>query len=172
MITLALAALGGWISRVCGGGRPYLPFGLAQWLYAIPYGLAVPNPAAGLLCYGLAVIGKRMGHGQYIHLGGYRQPTSQDETIDPILRFFFGIDYGGAYWRCVAGLCLTGLCVTFPCGIAMLLCGNWQGLIVAFSGASKGLAYMIGNIQHKWKPTVVGEVLTGVFGWGVIAYVS
>ena len=146
-----------------------MPLALEQWIYGIPYGLVlIYSPISAVIAYLCAVLGKRMGHGQYIHLGKKRQAISQDEKIDPILRFFFGVDRGCAYWRCVCGLVITGLMVTIPAGV---LYGGMEGAIIALSGSTKGLAYMIGHALPVRSPTMIGEILTGVFGWGILAAV-
>lgn len=129
---------------------------------------------AGLVAYAAAVMGKRTGHGQYAPLGtGERQPVAQDERLDCVVRFFFGADYGGNYWRCVFGLVVTGLAVTLPAGILYGIVVNpWHGAVLAVSGASKSVAYMIpwavrrrlGLSYSTWW----GEFLTGAFGWGII----
>lgn len=190
------ALMGGWVSRMCGGGRPFgwfkygsrlwelrLPWGLDQWVYALPYGIIfvitgqlswIVLPVS-LLALCAAAWGKRLGHGQYIHLGYlYRQPTSQDESLDPIIRFFFGPDRGGNYWRCVAGLALTGVAVTILPGVLLILRGSpLAGLLLAFSGATKPLPYMLGwwlvNKRINVRPTFIGEVGTGITGWGLLA---
>lgn len=84
----------GWVSRMCGGGGPKLPWGIDQPLYAIPHGvlgfmatksaLAAGTAfgfsiapwaiysliAAGtLIPWGFAFAGKRLGHGQWFDLG-------------------------------------------------------------------------------------------------------
>ena len=96
------AAIGGFISRMCGR-KSVIPFGLEQWLYALPYGLIFIGSLWGIPAYIAAVLGKRTGHGQYIHLGYLpRQDYSMDEKLDFLLVPFFGVDRGGAYWRSVA----------------------------------------------------------------------
>jgi hypothetical protein len=170
------AAVGGFISRLCGR-KSVIPFGLEQWLYAMPYGIILLGSWWAIPAYFAAVLGKRTGHGQYIGLGyGQRQLFSNDEALDPIVRFFFGLDRGGDYWRCAAGLGVTGMAVTILPGLLYGIFVNpLGGAVIAFSGASKAIAYMIGwKLYEKNlvpKPTVVGEILTGVFGWGVVAWV-
>lgn len=170
-----LAALGGFLSRLCGR-KSVIPFGLEQWLYALPYGLIFLGYWQGIPAYLPAVFGKRTGHGQYIHLGYLpRQDYEQDEPLDPIIRLFFGEDRGGAYWRCVAGLVLTGMAVTLIPGVIYgLQISPLCGSVIALSGASKGVAYQIGwflrrKTTYVMFPTKIGEILTGVFGWGTLA---
>ena len=174
VIKIIIACAGGFLSRLCGR-KSVIPLGLEQWLYALPYGLIFTGSLWGIIPYLAAVAGKRMGHGQYIHLGYLpRQPLENDESIDCIIRFFFGIDRGGNYWRCVAGLAITGLAVTVVPGIVYAIVVNpVTGTLIALSGASKALAYMAGfwAFNDPNRATTIGEILTGVFGWGVIGLV-
>lgn|SRR3990167_1429929 len=173
------AIIGSIISRLCGA-RKVLILDLEKWIYAIPYGAigwVFYNPVLGVGCYLAGVLGKKLGHGQYIHLGYKRQPFEQDEKIDPLLRFFFGRDEGGQYWRCATGLALTGIVISLLPGIIYAVkIDALYGVLLAFSGALKAVAYIIGwfihnNINGKAKPTVIGEYLTGFFGWGAAAMV-
>ena len=176
--------LGGWISRMVGGGWPDLKIP-AQWLYAIPYGLLMYPHCIGIVAYVAAAVGKRTAHAAYIDLGHDSVPIGGTPPLDFIVRFFFGVDRGGAYWRCCFGMAVTGLAVTLVPGILYAATVNpLAGLILAFSGALKAVAYMIGwksfdivKPEKMWlklllQPTVNGEILTGIFGWGAIAWVS
>lgn len=174
MITAIFALIGGFLSRLCGR-KSVIPFGLEQFLYAIPYGLIFMGSLWGIPAFIAGVAGKRTGHGQYISLGNFRQPYGNDEPLDCIVRFFFGFDYGGNYWRCVAGLAVTGMAVTLLPGLLYGLVVNpLMGAVIAISGMSKALAYMIGWFLYEknliGRPTVIGEILTGAFGWGVLAW--
>lgn len=184
LFLLAYSIAGGWISRMCGGGWPQMRAGLEQWLYAAPYAVVIQHPA-GILAFIAALLGKRMGHGQYIHLGDFRQPEAQDEKIDGVLRFFFGVDRGGNYWRCVAGLALTGLVVTLPAGfIYAYLYSPLGGLLLALSGGTKPLGYMLGRLLFRrreysseeerlksWqRRTICGEFGSGFLGWGSLSF--
>jgi phosphotransferase system glucose/maltose/N-acetylglucosamine-specific IIC component len=175
---LILAVLGGWISRMCGGGWP-LDGGIPKLLYAVPYGVIViafagfglPALVGAVLAFAGATTGKRTGHGQYITLGRYRQPEAQDERLDCIVRFFMGFDRGGNVKRDLVGLLVTGLSVTLLPGIVLMLFGQVAaGLVVVLSGAGKPLAYWIGHkyalLTGKKYSSLAGEVLTGTFGWG------
>lgn len=204
----AAAAIGGFISRMAGGGWPKLPWGLDQWLYALPYAAVycfLPwewyvNLPVALAAYGLGVLGKRMGHGQYFHLNfSPRQPEELDEKIEPFVRFFFGFDRGGQgskrYWRGVFGLAVTGAICAIGAAVALAAAGHWlPAAIIFIGGAAKALAYMLGwwarkqaekaglcglhtdaaRVKTVWdkvfQPTVWGEIITGVFGWGSAVY--
>lgn len=162
---------------MCGGGKPKLPFGLDQWVYALPYGLCLAtfSPIGAILSYIAAVGGKRTGHGQYHGRAGYVAPLEEQEQLDFIVKWFFGPDTGG-YWRKQFGLAITGMAVTLVCGIAYgIEFDALRGAAIAFSGASKVLAYMLAYFIYdkigfrKFKATEMGEFFTGVFGWGSLA---
>ena len=176
MIVFLAALLGGFLSRLCGR-KSVIPFGLEQWLYALPYLLIFTGSLYGIPAYLAAVLGKRTGHGQYIHLGYLpRQDYSLDEKLDFLLKPFFGEDSGGNYWRSVAGLALTGVAVTLLPGLVYgFLINGLSGCIIVLSGTLKGLAYMIGWDMHKKgyaeEPTKIGEILTGAFAYGTLALI-
>lgn len=173
---LIFALVGGVLSRMCGGGRPRLPWGVDQFLYAIPYGL-VGGLYGFAPAYAGAVLGKRTGHGQYLNYGyGARTNPNDDERLDFIVRFFFGVDNGGNYWRCFFGMVVTGMAVTLLPGIiACFALDPISGLVLAASGATKAVAYSIGHFVYrnlgikKFYFTVIGEFLTGFFAYGVMS---
>ena len=85
------------------------------------------------------------------------------------------MDRGGNYWRCFTGLALTGAMVTLPVGVLYALKTDaLYGLALGLSGALKAPAYMIGWFIHehfrKIHPTKIGEILTGLFSYGVLAW--
>lgn len=180
--------VGGYLSRLCGGGLVFglfkkytklrrfkLDAGFCRFLYALPYLFMFMGAWYSIPGYLAAVAGKGLGHGQYIGLGySKRQPLTQDEKIDPFLTIFFGRDWGGMYWRCVAGLAVTGIAVTALSGILWgYLINPLDGALIGLSGALKAPAYMIGWFLYRFtpisiSPTVIGEFLTGVFQWGAI----
>ena len=157
MIAIA-AILGGWISRMCGGGWPKLPWGLDQWIYALPYAgvyFLLPwawyiNLPVAAAAYGLGFLGKRMGHGQYFHLNySPRENEEQDEKIDPFVSLFFGKDLGGhgrkRYWRGVFGLSITGLICALGAGVALGVAGHYiASAVILAGGIAKAGAYMLG----------------------------
>ncbi len=202
MISLTLALLfalaGGWISRMCGGAPPKLPFGLDQWIYALPY-LAAPLVFCGLnyvvmaapFVYLSAVFGKRTGHGQYMDLG-FTVRSTEPERLDFLVLLLMGKDHNPAamnptvlnrrerYARDALGLIFTGLSVTLMCGLVIALAGDVLiGLLISLSGALKAPAYMIGwaiypaaqgkGVPYLNEATAIGEFLTGFFAYGVLA---
>lgn len=173
MFKLLMPLIGGWVSRIVGGGFPstWIPIP-AQWIYAIPYFFIFNDLKLSLLSYVITGVTKRFGHGQYIGLGySARQPKENDEKLDFIVKFFFGEDNGGNYWRCAFGLAVTGLIMTIPLGCMYSFINPLYGIILGVSGVTKTIAYMIGwKIYDKLNisPTAIGEFLTGVFGWGIL----
>lgn len=179
MVAVIVAILGGFISRDCGNDRPIFRYGLSQFIYALPYGIALA--LAGLhisaaIAYAGAVMGKRTSHGQYIGSGKNKHPESKHDRIDPFVKLFFGAETDDNFWRNQFGLAVTGLLCTIPFGVLWAVQVDlFVGLTVGLSGMSKAVAYAIGwagnnHIDKRINPTYVGEVLTGVFGWGTIYY--
>lgn len=166
------------LSRMCGGGKPKLPWGLDQWIYALPYGLIPLFSSApwflailgAFVAFATAFLGKRTGHGQYFDLASSTKvikPEFFDFAMDPI----FGDDPNeirigpGNYWRDLTGLALTGAVVPLGLSIFLLCTGHWvAALLVFLSGAAKAHAYVVGYSQTKFTPTVVGEYGTGYYG--------
>lgn len=170
--SLVFAVMGGWISRMCGGGKPKLPWGLDQWIYAIPHGivgyLATQQfgwwAVAGTLgAYFCAFIFKRTGHGQYFDLGFTTKLMQNEdgsprvERIDFILKWLMGVDPNnvregpGSFRRDYLGMCVSGLLIALGTSIALLTGGYWQlAIITAVAGFTKGLWYVIGKFQEKW----------------------
>lgn len=206
MIWVALilfALLGGWLSRMCGGAPPKLPFGLDQWIYALPYlfitfpaliiMLMTINPRRGykqylpimlaLAGYSGAVLGKRTGHG-----GGMDAGHSDDEPYNSRepekLEFLILWLHGKIpqYWYDILLLTITGLAVTLLSGIIVAFINPFWGVFLALSGATKGVAYMIGWHHYptgegngfKWlnEATAIGEFLTGYFAYAALGMVA
>lgn len=155
LFVAAMAAVGGALSRMAGGGLFKLPLGLDQWLYALPYAavyFVLPDgwqwywaALGALLSYAGAFLGKRTGHGQYIHLKWGKLNPAEFERLDFIVKLVFGPDKGGQYWRSVFGLAVTGLACTLLAGVCFAVSGAWAGAALVWAGgAAKGLAYMMG----------------------------
>ncbi len=177
VLVLPFAILGGWISRMAGGGWPKLPFGLDQHLYAIPYA-AVCYPIAGWWCaaaYVGAFLGKRTGHGGYIDLG--TSEKVRHHRADIFLEALRGKI--PEYWYDFIGLIITGIAVTLIPGLAVAVHSSllW-GSVLILSGALKAPAYAIGwrmDVFNKGpldEPTAQGEFFTGFFGWGVLGIIT
>lgn len=194
---VSFALLGGWLSRMCGGGPPKLPWGLDQWIYALPY-MVVSIPAVtaiatifsngkisikhekhwfalAALPYAGAFLGKRTGHG-----GGIDAGTSTKERDDEALEFLIKPLHEkiSEYWYDIILLSVTGVATTFITGIFVMCASVPAGLLIIVSGLLKGPAYMIGwaiypegtgrGIPHLNEATAIGEFLTGFFGYAAL----
>lgn len=190
LITITIfVSLYGVLSRMCGGGYLDLPYGLDQWIYALPYGIlgALCGILLGgwpfvvgffIVSFAFAFLGKRTGHGSYMDLATWTKGNEEPERLDFIVRLFFGRDKFTAdnqYQRDLFGLCVTGAFVTLGAVGCLIYTGHYiLAPLVFLGGAAKGLAYIIGwsinpghvpNSQSELdEATEVGELLTGVFG--------
>lgn len=173
-----------WASRMCGGGRPALPFGLSQWLFPAPYiPLLVPHIGWwAVLAYLGAVLGKKLGHGEYMDLGSWKQPVSP-ERVDFLVQDLTGTpDTWNSPCRDYVGLIIDGLAVTLWPALALACAGQiWAALTLFSSGSLMSVAYdlgwyifSVGNSDPTGFPkdlnsaTAWGEFYTGLFcGFGV-----
>lgn len=201
-IILIFALIGGWLSRMCGGAPPKLPWGLDQWLYALPY-LVISLPASlavaalastkkenrkyfssiALLPYTAAFLGKRTGHGGGMDLATNNKEPGQGREAER-LEFLILPLHGkiSQYWYDTLLLAITGIAVTLLAGILVMFVSFGCGLLLAISGLSKAPAYMIGaliypdrkgrGIPHLNEATAIGEFLTGFFAYGVLAFIA
>lgn len=173
---LVFGIIGGIISRMCGSERVKLPFGLAQWIYALPYGLVcLPAGILALAGYGAAFAGKRTGHGRGISLGHMIKVTAKPEKLEFLVRWLK--NNVPVYWYKVLILAVTGMAVTLLPGILLALYQNvFWGVFLALSGVTKAPAYMIGwaifpqgeddfFVSEMNEATEIGEFLTGFFGY-------
>lgn len=161
----------GWVSRMCGGAPPKLPWGLDQWLYALPY-LVVCLPSWwSIAAYLGAVLGKRMGHGRGMSLREPMKPGSKPEKIEFLILWLQ--PHLPVYWYKVLILALTGLAVSLVAGIVT------HNPVLALSGLLKAPGYMIGwaiypsgkgrGIPYLNEATAIGEAL-GLLSIGVVVY--
>lgn len=197
IITLAtiFGVCGGYISRMCGGAPPKLPLGLDAWLYALPIlfvSLYIGAPMyAALIAYLLGVLGKRLGHGQYMDLGNVSK-IIKPEKIDFIVRKLFGRDINetqavpGNYKRDWVGLGFTGLVPVIGLSLCVAVYGGSiiGALLLALSGFMKAGAYSLGwfllppgsvvpEKLHKEinEATEIGEFFTGFLFYATIVLV-
>lgn len=155
-----------YLSRMCGGAPPSMPWGLAQWLYAIPY------LYFGIPAYLCAVLGKRTGHGRGISLNEPMKPDSKPEKLECLI--LWAQPRLPVYsYKCLI-LAVTGLAETLAAVVICLIFSAWpQAAIMALAGLSKPIAYMIGwlvypsgsgrGIPQLNEATQIGEALYGAF---------
>ncbi|PZQ44866.1 MAG: hypothetical protein DI551_09195 [Micavibrio aeruginosavorus] len=170
---LTFALLGGWLSRMCGGGPPKLPWGLDQWIYALPYMLiSIPATASMIIIlynadkaskgkYAFVIkppamiavapfvgafLGKRTGHGGGMDLGTNAKEPGHGREPEA-LEFFILSIHGKIpqYWYDALLLAITGFAVTLLTGVVICFVDVPAGLLIAFSGLLKAPAYMIGR---------------------------
>lgn len=189
IVLIALSLLGGWVSRMCGGGWPTLPLGLDQWIFAVPFGLVLPLLVGFslditligfiLLAYLGAFLGKRKGHGQWMDVGNMPYSPSGRESLDYIVALFFGPDEGFEKDRDLFGLVISGLFIHLGLIVALTYFGFYVGAgIVALGGVLKSVSYWLGwSLFPRTKkprkdvflelnyPTGFGEFLTGIFSY-------
>ncbi len=195
---LAFGLIGGWLSRMCGGAPPKLPFGLDQWIYALPY-LVISLPAATpvaaffdgmaekkrwfrfivLLPYTAAFLGKRTGHGGGMDLASNNKEPGAGREAER-LEFLILPLHGKIpqYWYDALLLAITGLAVTLLAGVTVCFFNVQAGLLIMLSGILKAPAYMIGRaiypnsrgdgIPYLNEATAIGEFLTGFFSYGAL----
>ncbi len=172
LIILTFSFVGGWLSRMCGGAPPKMPWGLDQWLYALPY-LLISLPAAltlatvlsvkkenrkyfwaivwaiALLPYAGAFIGKRTGHGGGMDLAtNNKEPDDgrEPEKLEYLILWLHGKI--PQYWYDALLLAITGLAVTLIAGVMMSFINPLWGAVLALSGLTKAPAYMIGHLIY------------------------
>lgn len=155
----------GKLSRMAGGGKPSLPFGLDAWLWGVPFGIAGSLTDNGLsywifgepfigfiIAYCIAVLGKRLGHGQYFDLKTFVGRIIEPEKIDFIVKLFFGRDPQTKYpnktpsmLRELFGLFLKGVIGVLGLAILLFLEGSLILTILAviIGGLSMSLTYYI-----------------------------
>lgn len=179
-LALIFCLLGGWFSRMCGGAWPRLPWGLDQWIYALPYALMIFHVSGSWwllpLCGVAVMIGKRVGHGSGIDLGRSQKIEAPRNLLESLISNNF--DEATPYQRDVIFLAATGQAVTFLPALVVSFVSLPAALALAVSGALKGPAYMIGwatypqgsgrGISGLNEATAIGEFLTGLFGYSGI----
>jgi len=173
-LIVVLACIGAWVSRMCGGGWPKLPWGLDQFIYAIPHGVlgAVlayvvlnehPNASDALwltICtylvftlipYANTFAYKRAGHGQWFDMGTTLKKLLSTERLDFIVDLIMGPDSNtlregpGSYRRDFVGMSISGLFIDIANVIFLLVAGHFMlAALIAVGGMFKGAAYGIG----------------------------
>lgn len=179
MNIIIAALLGGVLYRARGMGLFSLPRPAWQLLFAAPWGLVVYlalGPLAAFFVLVLTTGGVLTGHASYIDLATVKAGASnapKDGQIDE----WYGtwIPWPGTFIHDFIGLAVSGLLITAPGGLALLVCGEWRGALIALSGALKPLGYVPrlvipdGILKDKlW----VCEPLAGALLWGSLAWVN
>lgn len=169
-LVLFAALIWAWISRMCGGGWPKLPFGLDQWIYAIPHGVLgfVALGWWGLLAYPVAILGKRTGHGQWFDMG--TSPAHNDQTglkpekLDFIVKWFMGTD-DGSYRRDFVGMAVSGFFIAIGSVVALFASGHpLLAILVTVGGLCKPVGYALGQwVAPRWggEHNEYGEFIAG-----------
>ena len=155
-----------WTSRMAGGGWPKLPWGLDQWLYALPILLFWPLIGYWAIpAYITLAITKRMGTRQYLDGGTWtgtiRKPNNIDfliswlkESVNPKTYDFIGNTLLGLIQVIIASI--------------ILMAHGLEGYALLFGGAMRGFAHAIGWGSDVKEGSIYGEILSGAFvGYGV-----
>lgn len=194
-VILVLALVGAIVFRWRGGGQPegwgkYMPRPIDQTLFSLPYiGLAfyfLPWWQAAILSL-ITVAMVTKGHGRNMDLGNSdaTHPDARPEWYEGLIEGLYGKIPN--YWYDALGLAISGLTYTIPVGLFLANPAGpyfYEGLALAFSGALKAPAYMLGrwfdtktSADDYLEPrlnTVVrldgatswGEFFTGFLLWG------
>ena len=146
------------LSRMSGGGKPKLPWGLDQWILPLPYLLFWPVIGWWIVpAYLCAVLGLRLGHGRGFNYNQPFEPGSKPERVEALIPNDISV-----WCRKFLIMVLTGLAVTLGTSLALLHSGEYfPSLLLFFSGGAKALAYLSPK-------TEISEYLRGSFlGLGV-----
>lgn len=141
------------LSRMHGGGKPHLPWGLDAWLLPLPY-LAFWSVLGPWVVLGYlgAVLGLRLGHGRGFDYHKPFKESGKPEKVEWIIPKGLPV-----YWQKFLLMFYTGLAVTLILASTMAIQGAYlPALILALSGALKSVAYLAPK-------TEIAEYLRGVF---------
>lgn len=149
---------GGWTSRMCGGGRPQLGYGLEQWVYGLPYAIhafkTIANPIGGwietllvtLQAPFTAGLAKRLGHGAGIDMARSPKEPGQGRDKEKLEHLVFWLhDDLPRYWYDFLFMGLTGIVINLVAAGLEFYYDSWvDGLVLLIAGAAKAPAYSIG----------------------------
>lgn len=214
-LVVVFAAIGAYLFRMRGGSLgPSLPRPFEQALFCLIFAPNIYLALNGALqsywlygvsfvAYALSVVAVLKGHGRNMDLAHYHKPNSEiePEWYEWSIKWLQG--KVSEYWYDVVGIGVSGFTYTLIPGICVALAPlsgfpMWfaaLGFVLAISGFTKSLAYMIGwhvqdraqenglivhkNIDgvghngikglpyHIDHATGIGEALTGCFVWAV-----
>lgn len=148
-----------WLSRMAGGGWPKLPWGLDQWLLALPYLLFFPVMGYWvILGYLGAVLGLRSGHGSGFNYNLPFEPDRTPEKVEWLIPSSLPV-----WGQKALIMLLTGLAVTILPAFLLLANGHaLPALVLCLSGALKAVAYLLPKTEYS-------EWVRGAFlGLGVV----
>lgn len=149
-----------WLSRMSGGGKPKLPWGLDQWLLPLPYLLLFPYITWWAVpAYLGAVLGLRLGHGRGFNYNEPFKPGSKPEKVEFLISKNLPVKI-----QKILIMALTGLAVTMIAGLLLLTMKFYAAaLFLLLSGVLKALAYTLPKTE--W-----AELARGFFlGCGFVA---
>ena len=160
MNSLIMAIAGACLYRWRGHAsqyKKYFPRPLNQIAFALPYAYITyihTGIIVSLLILVLTTLAVLSGHGNFFR-NNINPKDREPERLEFIIRW--AVDKIPLRLYKFLGMVITGMAVTLPAAIAI------GSIPLALSGALKGLAYQFN--------TEVGEYLTGLFLWGVLAVI-
>ena len=172
MIALLMSIVGAFIYRMRGGMPPSFARPIDQMLFAAPYSAIASLQylewygtwaaiASGVIVMALTTWALVKGHGRAFRLNEPMKKGAEPEDIEwPILWLENKIPM---YWYKVLIHVVSGLSYTLPTGILTL------NPFLALSGIAKAPAYMMS--EKGGAGTEGGELLTGAFLWGAVAWI-
>lgn len=147
------------MSRASGGGWPKIPWGLDQFILALPYLIFIPQVGWWIIpAYLGAVLGLRMGHGRGFHYNLPFEVGSKPERAEAVIP-----DRIPVYWQKFLIMTLTGLSVTLVLAASLAFYGHIiPAIVLLLSGSFKALAYLLPKTE--WSELARGLFLgLGVF---------
>lgn len=155
-----------WLSRASGGGWPKLPWGLDQWLYALPILLFWPLVGYWVIpAYITLAITKRMGTRQYLDGGTWTGPIRKPNNIDFLISW--AAEFVNRHTYDFKGNTVMGLIQVLIPSI-ILMSHGLEGYALLVGGAMRGFAYGIGWGIDTKDGSRIGEILSGAFvGFGL-----
>jgi len=128
------------MSRASGGGWPKIPYGLDQFILALPYLLFYSQIGLWVIpAYFSAVLALRSGHGRGFDYHLPFKPGSEPEKVEILIPDSLPVKY-----QKMLIMALTGLAVTVLPAILLVTHSFWLcGTVLALSGALKFAAYFL-----------------------------
>ncbi len=155
-----------WLSRASGGGWPIIPWGLDQWLYALPILLFWPLIGYWVIpAYITLAMTKRMGTRQYLDGGTWTGPIRKPNNIDFLISWLS--DKVNPKTYDFIGNTIIGFVHGIgPCVILTYF--GYAGYAILIPAMMRGFAYAIGWGLDQKEGSKWGEYLSGGFvGFGI-----